>query len=65
MSSILISGTLEPQASLTFLLTRAPLHSTMTHMTPQEEAQDDIEGVLIPMALIWLFVLALVWCVEG
>jgi hypothetical protein len=39
----------------------------MAHMTPQEEQelQDDIEGVLIPMALIWLFVIALVWCVEG
>ena len=36
MSSILISGTLEPQASLTFLLTRAPLHSTMTHMDTNE-----------------------------
>ena len=32
MSSILISGTLEPQASLSFPLTQAPLHSTMAHM---------------------------------
>ena len=42
-------------------LTSAPLHSTMAHMTPQEELQDDIEGVLIPIVLTFSVLLLTMW----
>ena len=61
MSSILISGTLEPQTSLSFLLTRALPPSTMAHMTPQEEASDDIKAVLIPIVLTFSVLLLTMW----
>jgi len=56
MSSILISGTLEPQASLFFLLTQAPLHSTMAHM--ETEDQDFIVVLtLVGISLVVLLTL--------